>query len=59
MASLFPSNSLALPAMQQELSFFARCGYQPAPWGGNYEHVHSCSTADGARFGMMQRYAGR
>ena len=59
MSSVFPSASrMAVRAMQQELSFFAGCGWTPYAWsGGTYEYVHSCSLADGARFGLTQRYA--
>ena len=58
MASLYPAASPAVAAMQQELSFFAGCGWAPLDWaGGVYEYVHSCSLADGAAHGLTQRYA--
>lgn len=61
MASVFPASSkVAVQALQRELSFFAGCGYAPFAWltnPGTYQDVHSCSRADGAKFGMMQRYS--
>ena len=59
MSSVFPAASgVAVRAMQRELSFFAKCGWAPYAWsGGAYEYVHSCSLADGASFGLTQRYA--
>ena len=58
MASTLDAGSVAFAAMQQELSFFVRCGWTPEEsGGGDYQFVHSCSLADGARFGLTQRYA--
>jgi hypothetical protein len=61
MSSVFPTRSaVAVRAMQQELSFFAGCGWAPAAWldqPGVYQFVHSCNLTDGARFGLTQRYA--
>jgi hypothetical protein len=59
MASILDSSSLAFPAMQKELSFFASCGWSPESADkGQYQFVHSCNLTDGSRFGMMHRYAG-
>ena len=60
MSSLFDAGSVAFAAMQQELSFFAGCGWAPFPYveqGGQYQYVHSCNITDGSRFGLTQRYA--
>ena len=61
MSSVFSTRSaVAVRAMQQELSFFAGCGWAPRAWlddPGVYQNVHSCNLTDGARFGLMQRYA--
>lgn len=60
MASLFPAGSVAFPAMQKELSFFAGCGFAPFAWleePGQYQYVHTCNLTLGAEFGLMQRYA--
>jgi len=44
--------------MQQELSFFAGCGWSPEEADqGAYQFVHSCNLTDGARFGLTHRYA--
>ena len=61
MASLFDAGSTAFGAMQKQLSFFASCGFATSvyPVDGAYAYVHSCSVADGAKFGMMQRYAAK
>jgi len=59
MSSLFDAGtSAALPAMQKELSFFTSCGWAARAWDGDYETAASCSLADGAAFGLMQRYNG-
>ena len=61
MAALFPAGSTAFAAMQQELSFFATCGFQPYDWAWDGSFValrnHSCKLSDGAKFGLSQRYA--
>lgn len=59
MSSVFPAASgVAVRAMQRELSFFAKCGWASYAWsGGSLEFVHFCSLADGASFGLTQRYA--
>ena len=59
MASALDAGSVAFAAMQQELSFFAKCGWSPGQAGGSgdYEHEHSCSLADGAAYGLTQRYS--
>lgn len=58
MASTLDAGSVAFKAMQQELSFFAECGWSPdVPDNGEYEFNHSCSLADGARFGLTHRWA--
>jgi len=58
-ASTFAQGSrVALQAMQQELSFFAGCGWSPKDQpGGDYQYVHSCSLKDGEVHGLTQRYA--
>ena len=55
-SSLFSADSIALSAMKRELSFFAKCGWQPAAWNGDYEPVHSCNVTAGAAFGLQHRY---
>ena len=58
MASTLNAGSVAFKAMQQELSFFAGCGWSPETADkGEYQNVHSCNLADGLRFGMMHRYS--
>jgi len=58
MASTLDAGSVAFSAMQKELSFFSRCGWTPKEsGGGDYQYVHSCSLADGMRWGLTQRYA--
>lgn len=57
-ASVFPGGSFAAQAMQLELSAFATCGWQPAPWTSEGEHTaFSCDLAVGAQYGLSQRWA--
>jgi hypothetical protein len=61
MASTLDVGSVAFAAMQQELSFFAGCGWSSEDADtGAYEFVHSCNiTGDGTRFGLTHRYSSR
>ena len=57
MASLFDAGSNAFPAMQRELTFFARCGWQAAEWSGDYEAgASTCNLTVGTAHGLSQRY---
>lgn len=57
MASLFDAGSNAFPAMQRELAFFARCGWQAYEWQGDYEAgANTCNLTVGAQHGLSQRY---
>ena len=58
MASTLDAGSVAFKAMQQELSFFAGCGWSPeAADKGVYQFVHSCNLSDGRLFGLTHRWA--
>lgn len=59
--TVFGAGSPALAALQRQLSFLTRCGWQPSAYNnsgpfGNYI-AHSCSLADGAAYGLSQRYS--
>jgi hypothetical protein len=55
--SVFSSDSLAVAAMQKELSFFGAQGWQPGVWAGDYAWTHTGNLTLGAEFGMTQRYS--
>jgi hypothetical protein len=62
--SLFPapgpqsSGGVAVAAMQQELTAFVTCGWQPTAWTSEGEHTAwSCDLSVGAQFGLSQRWA--
>ena len=59
MASTLDAGSVAFQAMQQELSFFANCGWSPEATGtGANEYIGSCNgAAAGGGFGLTHRYA--
>jgi hypothetical protein len=58
MASTLDAGSVAFKAMQQELSFFAGCGWSPEMADkGAYQFEHSCNLSDGTSFGLTHRWA--
>jgi hypothetical protein len=59
--SVFPADSRGMAAgkaMQQELSAFGACGWQPDAWSDAGTQVtHSCALTDGAKYGLSQRWS--